>query len=151
MDKYPRSRPGSRGIVVLALIAIVITLAVCGCLSESKGSGSVANTTMSKEYTQSGGTDVKSSQNFAASNNDVNAVKVADGGTFTLSDSKVTKTGDTSSNENSDFYGLNTAVLAQSGSTIKLANCTVTTNANGQMESLLQVLSLQLSCRMSGL
>lgn len=131
MNKYLRSRLRSRGMLAIAFIAIMITIAICGCLSESKDSGNATNTTASEIYTQSGGTGARSSQTFTSSNTDENGIKVADEGTFILSDSTVTKTGNTSSNENSDFYGLNAAVLAESGSMIKLTNCTVTTNANG--------------------
>jgi hypothetical protein len=87
--------------------------------------------TASEAYTQNGGTGTRSNQAFTASNTDENGIKVTNGGTLTLSDSTVTKTGNTSSNENSDFYGLNAGVLAESGSAIELTNCTVTTNANG--------------------
>ncbi|AKB78997.1 hypothetical protein MSHOH_2514 [Methanosarcina horonobensis HB-1 = JCM 15518] len=87
--------------------------------------------TTTEAYAQSGGTSVRSDQAITASNTDESSIKVTDSGTLTLSDSTVTKTGETSSNENSDFYGLNAAVLAESGSTIKLTNCTVNTGANG--------------------
>jgi hypothetical protein len=87
--------------------------------------------TASAAYTQNGGTGIRSNQDFTATNTDENGIKVTNGGTLTISDSTVTKTGNTSSNDNSDFYGLNAGVLAESGSAIELTNCTVTTNANG--------------------
>ena len=128
----------SRNIAFLLLVTSVITLITlsgCGCLSESSSSGSSEAVTttefMTEAYAQSGGTSVQSNQAISASNTDESSVKVTDSGTFTLSDSTITKTGETSSNENSDFYGLNAAVLAESGSTIKLTNCTVNTSANG--------------------
>ncbi|AKB53248.1 hypothetical protein MSBRM_0250 [Methanosarcina barkeri MS] len=128
-------------------MASLVTLAVCGCVSGSETSSkattdtttdttnttNTTNTTStaSEAYTQSGGTETSSNQAFTASNTDENGIKVTNGGTFILSNSTVTKTGDTSSNDNSDFYGLNAGVLAESGSAIELTNCTVTTNANG--------------------
>lgn len=127
----------SRNIAVLLLvtcITVLITLSGCGCLSESNSSGSTDPGTATKAtgaYAQSGGISARSNQSIASSNTDESSIKVTDSGTFTLSDSTITKTGDTSSNENSDFYGLNAAVLAESGSTIKLTNCTVSTSANG--------------------
>ena len=133
-----------RGIATLVLVASLVTLEVCGCVSGSETSSeattstttdttNTTNTTStaSEAYTQSGGTETSSNQAFTASNTDENGIKVTNGGTFTLSNSTVTKTGDTSSNDNSDFYGLNAGVLAESGSAIELTNCTVTTNANG--------------------
>lgn len=132
MNKYPISR----GIVVLVLVASMVILVSCGCVSESDSSSGAATykapkASASEAYIQSGGTGTSSNRGFNATNIDESGIKVTDGGTFTLSDSIVTKTGDTSSNEDSDFYGLNAAVLAESGSTIKLTNCTINTNANG--------------------
>jgi len=134
MNKHLRSRLGSLGIVTLVLVASMITLTSCGCISESDSSSNAATDAASKAseaYKQSGGTGTRSNEAFTASSTDESGIKVADGGTFILSDSTVTKTGNTSSNENSDFYGLNAGVLAESGSTIELTNCTVSTNANG--------------------
>lgn len=129
----------SRNVVVLLLATSIITLialAGCGCLFDSDSSGGSESDTTSasittRAYTQSGGTSAQATRAIIASNPDESSIKVTDGGTFTLSDSTITKTGNTSSNENSDFYGLNAAVLAESGSKIKLTNCTVSTNSNG--------------------
>jgi hypothetical protein len=135
MDSNPRSR--NLGMLLLAVIIItLITLSDCGCLSDSDNSLSYEPETTTEAiatetYTQSGGSSVQSNPTIVASNTDESSIKVTDGGTFTLSDSTITKTGDTSSTENSDFYGLNAAVLAESGSKIKLTNCTVNTSANG--------------------
>lgn len=127
-----------RNIASLLLVTSIITLFTlsgCGCLSESNTSGSSESATVTEvttgAYVQSGGTSSRSNQVIVALNTDESSVKVTDGGSLTLSDSTITKTGETSSNEKSDFYGLNAAVLAESGSTIKLTNCTVSTGANG--------------------
>lgn len=124
----------SKGIITLVLIISIISLTGCGCLAESENSSKVLNNSTpvgSEAYIQSGGTEIKSGQTFSASNTDESGIKVVDGGIFTLSNSTVTKTGNTSSNEKSDFYGLNAGVLAESGSKIQLNNSTITTNANG--------------------
>jgi len=105
--------------------------------SDSETSGSTESTetstttSESSAYTQSGETVTKSDTEFTATSTDESAIKVTDGGGFILSGSTITKTGDTSSNENSDFYGLNAGVLAESGGNIELSNCTITTDANG--------------------
>jgi hypothetical protein len=98
--------------------------------SDPQSSGS-ATINASGVYSQNGGSETNSSQIFNASNKDESGILVKNNGTFTLSDSTILKTGATSSSDNSDFYGLNAGVLAESGSIIKLTNCTVTTNANG--------------------
>jgi len=131
MDDHLISR-NIASLLLITSIILLITLSGCGCLSESnisESSDSVGAT--NGAYAQSGGTSAQSNQTIVASNSDESSIKVTDAGTFTLSDSVITKTGETSSNENSDFYGLNAAVLAESGSTIKLTNCTVNTGANG--------------------
>jgi hypothetical protein len=82
-------------------------------------------------YTQNGGTVIKSNQTYAASQADQSAVYVTNDGVFTLTYSTITKTGDTSSNDNSSFYGLNAAVLAEGGSTINLSNSTISSTGAG--------------------
>jgi hypothetical protein len=131
MDDHIISR-NIASLLLITSIILLITLSGCGCLSESSSSESSDSAGATTEaYAQSGGTSAQSDQAIAASKTDESSIKVTDAGTFTLSDSIITKTGETSSNENSDFYGLNAAVLAESGSTIKLTNCTVNTDANG--------------------
>ena len=102
-----------------------------GDSANSQGSSGSSNVTATGAYSLDGETETNSSQTIIASNTDESGILVTNKGTLVLSDSTVTKTGDTSSNDNSDFYGLNAGVLAESGSTIKLSNCTISTNANG--------------------
>lgn len=95
------------------------------------GASGAATTTGTAEYTQSGQTVTKSNQTITATETDESGIKVSDGGVLNLSDSTVTKTGDTSSEDGSNFYGLNAAVLAESGSSINLTGSTINTSANG--------------------
>jgi len=83
-------------------------------------------------YTRDGGKETRSGQTIKASGANQSIVKVCNGGSLTLSDSTLTKQGgDTTNTENSDFYGLNAGVLAESKGRITLADCTITTNAQG--------------------
>lgn len=82
-------------------------------------------------YYQSGGTATESGKTYAATNADQSAVYVTNAGTYTLSEATLTKTGNSSATEKSDFEGLNAGVLAEAGSTVSLNNSTITTNANG--------------------
>ena len=69
---------------------------------------------------------------YASTTGGENALLVS-GGTSTLTDVTVTKSGD-ESDENSDFYGTNAAVLVYNGATLNLTGGTVTTDgahANG--------------------
>ncbi len=56
---------------------------------------------------------------------------ITDSGVLTLVDSTISTTGDTSSMDDSSFYGLNAAVLAESGSTVTLTNVEVSTTGSG--------------------
>ncbi len=70
-------------------------------------------------------------KNYSSTSSDENAILV-NGGTSSISDSTVTKSGD-SDGDNSDFYGTNAAVLTKDG-TLNINGGSVTTNgshANG--------------------
>lgn len=58
-------------------------------------------------------------------------VVVKDGGNLTLEDATVTKTGDASDTEKSEFYGLNAALLTKEGSTMTVTGTDITTQAEG--------------------
>jgi hypothetical protein len=82
-------------------------------------------------YTQSGGTEVRSNQTITTSNKATSGVKVMEKGVLTLSDSKVTTSGNTTGMEHSSFYGLNAGVLALGGSKITMTNSSITTRGTG--------------------
>ena len=82
-------------------------------------------------YYQSGGNVTLTNQTFGSSTNDESGVKVVSSGVLSLSDSTVTTSGNTSSADNSSFYGLDAGVLATSASAIHLANVTVKTTGTG--------------------
>ncbi len=82
-------------------------------------------------YSQSGGAISKTDQTYSASKEDESTILVTDGGSFTLTNSLITSSGNTSSQDNSSFYGLNAGVLATSGSTINLADSTISTTGTG--------------------
>lgn len=84
-----------------------------------------------QSYTQSGGDSTITNRTFTALNTDESGVTVTDSGILNLSNSTVTTTGNTSSNDNSSFYGLNAGVLAESASKINLTGCNIKTNGTG--------------------
>lgn len=82
-------------------------------------------------YLQSSGTVIKTSESFESTLEDESTVKVT-GGSLTMNDCTVTKSGNTSSSDNSSFYGQNAAILSSgSSSTIIISGGTVTTDATG--------------------
>jgi hypothetical protein len=79
---------------------------------------------------------------YTSTTADTPAIKVAPGGSLTLTNSKATKSGSTSSTENSGFYGFNSGVLASSSGSansyksssaaaLTMSDSTITTNATG--------------------
>ncbi len=98
------------------------------------GSSYAIGGTSSTGYSQSSGTNSVSSQTYTSTGSDENAVQVT-GGTFTMTDCTVTKTGDYSaSSDNTSFYGVNSAVYVGSASattTLTMTGGTITTNAKG--------------------
>lgn len=67
---------------------------------------------------------------YETSTQDESAIKTSDGGNLTLENATITKTGDSTNTENSEFYGVNAGVLTTSNSTT-IKNSTITTNAKG--------------------
>jgi hypothetical protein len=81
-------------------------------------------------YTQSGGTATKTGETYSTTTADESAVKVTNAGTLTMTNCTVTKSGNSSSGDNSSFYGLNAGVLAYNA-TINITGGTVTTSGTG--------------------
>ncbi|QCX33686.1 hypothetical protein FDN13_08220 [Caloramator sp. E03] len=92
-----------------------------GSSTESSGTG--ANT-FNKDTTLS-------DKSYTSSNKDENVIRVENSAKVNLNNVSITKTGDSSSSENSDFYGLNAGILARDKSTLTIKGSTVSTNASG--------------------
>lgn len=82
-------------------------------------------------YTQSGGVVSKTHQIYTATQQDESGVYVLNSGIFTLTNSTIWTSGNTSSQDNSSFYGLNAAVLAESASKIYFTHCAISTTGTG--------------------
>ena len=97
------------------------------------GSSSVEDglSTATGAYTLNGSTGTESDQTYTASNADQSGVYITDGGSLTLKNVTVTTSGDTSSDENSSFYGLNAGVLSASGSAITMNDGSISTTGTG--------------------
>jgi hypothetical protein len=92
------------------------------------GAGPRAATVAS--YAQTSGSVFQRNLRFATSASDLSSVDVS-GGTCALSAASVHKTGDTTSDEDSSFEGLNAAVLADSGGAVTLSGVSVSTDGEG--------------------
>jgi hypothetical protein len=82
-------------------------------------------------YEQNGRSVTERDKFYSAAETDESSIYVYGGGIYTLSDSTLDKTGDTSSDGNSNFYGHNAIALAEGGSTVNLSGCTLTSDADG--------------------
>jgi hypothetical protein len=82
-------------------------------------------------YTLDGGTATLSGETYTAKEEDQSGVYAINGAKLTLSDATIVTSGNTSSDENSSFYGLNAGVLAAGGSAIDLSNSSITTSGTG--------------------
>lgn len=91
------------------------------------------NTKSSASYSSknsiTGDTNI-SGKNYTSSTAEENALPVSKS-TVTLDDATVTKTGDSTSGDNSNFYGTNSAIIAKDGANPTIKNSSITTNADG--------------------
>lgn len=119
----------------MMLIPLCSACVLMSCSSDNNSSDTDSDTTTattsSGNYTQSSGTTSVSSQTYTSTSSDVNAVKVS-GGTLTMTNCSVNKTGgDTENSDNSSFYGINAAILASGTGIVNMSGGTITTSAIG--------------------
>jgi hypothetical protein len=86
---------------------------------------------LSGVYTLSGGTESADNKTYGSSAEDTSAVYVNSGGELVLLNPTIETSGNTSSQENSSFYGLNAGVLATKGSKVAIIGGSVTTHGTG--------------------
>ena len=88
--------------------------------------------TLSGVYTVGGGSAItETDANYTSDKDDVSAIYVTDESELNLIHPTIVTSGNTSSQENSSFYGLNAAVLATKGSTITIEGGTIVTSGEG--------------------
>lgn len=102
-----------------------------GSATGTSGSISAAYTQTGGTETKTGGTETKTGGTYTASDTNQSAILVTAGGSLTLTGAAITTSGDTASQENSSFYGLNAAVLANDASQIILSDSSITTSGTG--------------------
>ena len=68
---------------------------------------------------------------YSSNSSDESAILVKNSGNLTITNSKISKSGDSSNTENSEFYGVNSGILSQKNSTLTISNSSITTNAKG--------------------
>jgi len=95
------------------------------------GGSSAAPDSIHGTYTLNAETASQSGQTYQASDTDGSAVYVTNGGSLTLANATILTSGDSSSSDASSFYGLNAAVLAEAGSTIRVTDSKIVTSGAG--------------------
>lgn len=82
-------------------------------------------------YTLDGGTATQENQTYTAANEDESGVYVINGASLTLTNPTVATSGNTSSADNSSFYGLNAGVLVSGGSKVTITGGVINTSGTG--------------------
>jgi hypothetical protein len=113
------------------LFAAVSASMVAGQNAPPGGAPKATPYTLSGTYSLGGKTDKTVLQNYKSDTKDVSAIFVKGGGDLSLAEPVITTTGDTSSDDNSSFYGLNAALLATKGGRVKVTDGSVTTSGTG--------------------
>ena len=70
-------------------------------------------------------------QTYSSQNEDENALRIEGAVTYSGTSLSVSKTGDTSSSESSDFYGLNAGILSLDGANTTITDSVISTDAKG--------------------
>ena len=110
---------------VLFILAIVtaaaMSVSVTACLASNKATES------SETEVQTQSADIKINEEISNDKDGEHAIEVS-GNTAEYSNIKVTKTGDSASGDEADFYGDNAAIFATDGATLTLKDIVVDTN-----------------------
>jgi len=93
--------------------------------------GSQAAAKLSGAFTVDGTTQTVADKTLASDATDVSGVYVVNGGNLVLSNVAVTTTGDTSSQENSSFFGQNAGVLVNKNSRVTIYGGRINTTGGG--------------------
>lgn len=130
---------GAKPTAIYAVVNVVGTiLLVCALVLSSNAllfnNASSSNNT--SQITTEGVVDVSDSQELSnktlsSTSSDESAIVVNDGGSLNAKGLTISKSGDSSNTENSEFYGLNAAVLVQKGSEATIKDTTIKTSATG--------------------
>lgn len=130
-------------VVIYSLVVLIFTVSLTYAsslmatktTSDQTNQGGVTMPNDSSNISYNGNTTITDDQiiengEYSSSTADENAI-IASSGTTSLSNIEVTKTGDSSSGDNTSFYGTNSAILAKDGANLTISNANITTSAKG--------------------
>ena len=95
------------------------------------GGSETGKTTLTGAYSATGETKTSTNEKISATGADQNAVLASNGGEITISGATINKSGDTKSEDECNFYGVNSGVVAAGASTITISNSTINTDSEG--------------------
>ena len=125
--------------ILIAIIAIIIIICAGAFALINMQSGNGASINLDANALEDKGNLVVDSEEISAdkgmyssSSSDENAVLVKNNGVLKLANSIINKTGDTSSTgDDADFYGINSAILVNTNGSLDISNVKITTNSKG--------------------
>ena len=125
--------------ILIAVIAIIIIICAGAFALTNMQSGNGASVNVDANALEDKGNLVVDSEEISADNglyssssSDENAVLVKNNGVLKLANSIINKTGDTSSTgDDADFYGINSAILVNTNGSLDISNVKITTDSKG--------------------
>ena len=125
--------------ILIAVIAIIIIICAGAFALINMQAGNGASINVDANALEDKGNLVVDSEEISAENglyssssSDENAVLVKNNGVLKLANSIINKTGDTSSTgDDADFYGINSAILVNTNGSLDISNVKITTNSKG--------------------
>lgn len=125
--------------IIIAIIVVLLIGVAAFAISNSNHSKGTSSISIDAGAMEDRGNIVVDSKSLDESkglyhteNADENSILVTNGGSLKLSNSIVNKTGDTAtSGDDSDFYGVNSAVLVNTNGTMEISDVEIYTNSKG--------------------
>ena len=131
-------------IIVISLLVVILGVLIYFTLSGSNnmempngggGPGMPGENSNSSNVETKGSITVSETKtlngSYSSETSDESVIKVEEGGALTLEGATITKSGDSSNTENSEFYGVNAAVLTTSNATTTITGATINSSAKG--------------------
>lgn len=95
------------------------------------GGSQTGNITLSGSYTVDGDTKTSNNEEISSNTSDQTAILVTNEGSLEIKDAEINKSGDTTSSDESNFYAINSGVVASKAGSIAISDSTVNTDSEG--------------------
>jgi len=95
------------------------------------GGSQTGKISLTGAYSANGETKTTTNENISATGVDQNAILASNGGNITISGATIIKSGDTTSDDESNFYGVNSGVVASGASNITISDSKINTDSEG--------------------